>query len=153
MELTPKKLNNFMMLKLPSAWFCGVRVERITGEVCITKVRYRWINQNPFNSLYFAVQAMAAELSTGALVMQHIRNSGKSLSMLVLQNNSRFFKKAKGRILFRCEEGNILSEGIAQAIRTGEGKTFWLCAKGYNEQGEEVSRFEFQWSIRLRTIK
>ena len=38
-------------------------------------VKHRWINQNPFNSMYFAVQAMAAELSTGALVM--IANSKK----------------------------------------------------------------------------
>jgi hypothetical protein len=35
----------------------------------VVSVKHRWINQNPFNSMYFAVQAMAAELATGALVM------------------------------------------------------------------------------------
>jgi hypothetical protein len=29
--------------------------------------------------MYFAVQAMAAELSTGALVMYHIKQSGKKI--------------------------------------------------------------------------
>ncbi len=67
MEVSSQKLNSFLMFKLPSAWLCGVRVEKIDANHCETRVKHRWINQNPFNSLYFAVQAMAAELSTGAL--------------------------------------------------------------------------------------
>jgi hypothetical protein len=47
----------------------------------------------PFNSMYFAVQAMAAELSTGALVMYQIQKSGKKISMLVANNKGNFKKK------------------------------------------------------------
>ncbi|HEA31083.1 MAG TPA: thioesterase, partial [Leeuwenhoekiella sp.] len=55
------------MFKLPSAWICGVRVQTIGRNTCTTTVRHRWINQNPFKSMFWAVQGMAAELSTGVL--------------------------------------------------------------------------------------
>jgi hypothetical protein len=48
--------------------------------------------------MYFAVQAMAAELSTG-LLMYQIQKSGKKISMLVA-NNKGVLLKATGRITF-----------------------------------------------------
>jgi hypothetical protein len=64
---------NFYFFKLPAAFICGVRVKKLDEKECVATVKHRWINQNPFNSMYFAVQAMAAELSTGALVMYQIQ--------------------------------------------------------------------------------
>ena len=74
----PSKFNTFLFFKLPSAFICGVRVKAINEKHCVVSVKHRWINQNPFNSMYFAVQAMAAELSTGALVIKAIRESKKN---------------------------------------------------------------------------
>ena len=73
MKLTPSQLNKFSMVKLPSAWFCGVRVVAINDTSCTTTVKHRWINQNPFNSMFWAVQGMAAELATGAIVIGKIK--------------------------------------------------------------------------------
>ena len=138
------------MFKLPSAWLCGVRVKEIEGDYCVTGVAHRWINQNPFNSLYFAVQAMAAELSTGALVMSAIREEEKSISMLVAQNKAKFTKKATGKIRFICNDGQLISSAIEEALKTGEGQTFWMKSRGLNEAGKEVSEFEFQWTIKVK---
>ena len=79
MEFTASKLNTFLFVKLPSAYWSGVRVKAISATSCTATVKHRWFNQNPFNSMYFAVQAMAAELTTGALVMYHIKKSGKKI--------------------------------------------------------------------------
>ena len=100
MKISVSKLNKFLLFKLPSAFICGVRVKTIDENQCVVSVKHRWINQNPFNSMYFAVQAMAAELSTGALVMFQIQKSGRKISMLVANNKGNFTKKAKGRITF-----------------------------------------------------
>ena len=140
------------MLKLPSAWLCGVRVKEIDGEGCVTGVRHRWINQNPFNSLYFAVQAMAAELSTGALVMSAIQESGKKISMLVAQNKATFTKKATGKIRFICKDGAVISSAIEKTLASGEGQTFWMRSVGVNEEGQEVSVFEFEWTIKAKKM-
>ena len=150
MEFTPLKLNVFLFFKLPSAFWSGVRVKSISKEQCIVTVKYRWFNQNPFKSMYFAVQAMAAELTTGALVMMQIKKSGKNISMLVANNNSNFSKKATGRITFTCNDGHLIEEAIKQTIATGEGQTIWMKSVGVNEKREQVSEMNFEWSIKLK---
>lgn len=150
MEFTPLKLNVFLFFKLPSAFWSGVRVKSISKEQCIVTVKHRWFNQNPFKSMYFAVQAMAAELTTGALVMMQIKKSGKNISMLVANNNSNFSKKATGRIIFTCNDGHLIEEAIKQTIATGEGQTIWMKSVGVNEKREQVSEMNFEWSIKLK---
>lgn len=150
MELTPSKLNTFLFFKLPSAFWCGVRVKHINENQCMATVKHRWMNQNPFNSIYFAVQAMAAELTTGALVMYQIKESGRKISMLVANNKGQFTKKATGRIKFICNDGHLIQEAIQQTIASGEGQTFWMKSIGTDEKGDCVSEMDFEWSIRLK---
>ncbi|GAQ49387.1 hypothetical protein FPK15_contig00037-0011 [Flavobacterium psychrophilum] len=73
MEFSASNLNKFLFFKLPAAFWSGVRAKSITQTQCVVTVKHRWANQNPFKSMYFAVQAMAAELTTGAMVMLHIQ--------------------------------------------------------------------------------
>ena len=152
MEFSPAKLNAFLFLKLPSAFWSGVRVKSISEGQCVVTVKHRWFNQNPFKSMYFAVQAMAAELTTGALVMMQIKNSGKNISMLVANNNGNFSKKATGRITFTCNDGHLIEDAIKKTIATGEGQTIWMKSIGLNEKGEQVSELNFEWSIKLKAL-
>ncbi len=151
MEISPSKLNLYLLFKLPSAFFCGVRAKYIDNQQCVVTVKHRWINQNPFNSMYFAVQAMAAELTTGALVMHQIRKSGRNISMLVANNKGNFSKKATGRITFTCNDGDIIANAVAETITTGEGQTFWMKSIGCDEKGNPVSEMDFEWSIKLKS--
>lgn len=145
-----RKINTFLLFKLPSAFFCGVRVKKINDVQCVVAVKHRWINQNPFNSIYFAVLAMAAELSTGALVMRKIEKSGKRISMLVANNKASFSKKATGRILFVCKDGHVIDKAIEQALESGEGQTFWMKAIGTNQNGVTIAEMDFEWSIKIK---
>lgn len=150
MTISTSSFNKFLFFKLPSAFICGVRVKQIDENKCVVTVKHRWINQNPFNSMYFAVQAMAAELSTGALVIQQIQKCSKNISMLVANNKSNFSKKATGRITFVCNDGHLAQKAIQEAIVTGEGQTFWMKSIGTNEKGEQVSEMDFEWSVRAK---
>lgn len=147
--MTPSQINRFLLFKLPSAYFCGVRVKTITKAACVTRVRHRWINQNPFRSLFWAVQGMTAELSTGALVVQAIRESGASVSMLVVQQQGRFLKKARGKILFECSQGEYIASAIAE-LTTEEPILLTLRSVGMDEAGDAVAEFTFDWSLKLR---
>ena len=150
MKFTPLKLNFFMFFKLPSAFWCGVRAKSISAEVCQSTVKHRWFNQNPFNSMYFAVQAMAAEFTTGVLVMFQIKETGKNISMLVANNKSTFTKKAKGRITFECNQGNLIKDTIHKTIESNEGQTIWLTSIGTDEKGDQVSEMQFEWSVKMK---
>ena len=150
MSLTPSKINTFLILKLPSAYLCGVRVKTLEKQKCITTVKHKWINQNPFKSLFWAVQGMAAELSTGAIIISKIKQSERNIAMLLVKNEASYSKKATGRITFECHEGLLVDSVIEQAIKTGEGQTVTLNVIGSDSENEEVSRFSFTWSMKVR---
>lgn len=151
MTLTPRKLNTYTMVKLPAAYLCGVRTKHIDIEKCIVGVKFRWINQNPFKSMFWAVQGMAAEFSTGALMISKIQESGKRISMLVTSNNATFTKKATGKIKFTCNDGKAIDTILKKAIETGEGQTLWVQSVGINEDGIIVSTFNFEWSVKVKS--
>ena len=150
MPITPIKLNTFLFFKLPSAFWSGVRLKSISKDNCVVTVKHKWFNQNPFNSMYFAVQAMAAELTTGALVMMKIRESNQKISMLVANNKGNYSKKATGRITFTCNDGHLIEEAIKKTIATREGQTIWMKSIGVNQKGEQVSEMDFEWSVKIK---
>jgi hypothetical protein len=121
MKISVSNLNKFLFFKLPSAFICGVRVKELDEKKCVVTVKHRWINQNPFNSIYWAVQGMAVELAIGALIMQQIHKSGWNISMLIASNRGNFRKKATGRITLVCTDGFLDKQAIQNALASGEG--------------------------------
>lgn len=153
MKFTPRKINWFVLFKIPSAYFSGVRVKNIAADKTEVTVKHRWINQNPFKSMYWATQGMASELATGILMMQKIDASKKNIGMLVTGQKGTFLKKARGRILFTCKDSKEIDAAIEMAIKTGEGQKLILSSFGVDEFGEKVSSFEYEWSILLKSKK
>ncbi len=150
MKITPSKINKFMMFKLPLAYLGGVRLSSISEKSAIVRIKHRWINQNPFKSMFWAAQGMAAEMSTGVLVIQSIANSGKKVSMLVTNQKGNFTKKAVGRIRFECHNGDLVARAIETSAKTGKGEVVVMKSEGFNEEGVSVSNFEFEWSLRVK---
>ena len=146
----PGALRLFLLKELPLAWLAGCRLAELTAEGAAVSLRHRWLNQNPFRSLYFGAQAMAAELSTGMLVMQHVYGRRPGISMLITGMRARFGKKATGWITFRCSDGQTIEEAVAAAVRSGAGQTFEARSVGTNEAGEVVAEFWFEWSVKQR---
>lgn len=146
----PIKFRMFLLLKLPSAFFCGVRVRDIDEKCCIVTVPFKWLSQNPFRSTYFACLSMAAEMSTGALAMAHVYNRKPAVSMLVVKVESEYFKKATGRTTFICNDGEVMLNAIEESIVTGEGKIFSAKSTGKNKDGEVVAEFYITWSFKAK---
>lgn len=150
MKLSVKQFNRFILFKLPAAYLCGVKLVSLDDTNAVAKVPFKWINQNPFKSIYFAVLAMAAELTTGVLVLKQTQNSKYKFSTLVVGMEAQFLKKAVGLIHFTCDEGSNIQTQINTAIKTKEGVAFTLNSVGVDEQGDEVAKFSFSWSIKIK---
>jgi hypothetical protein len=150
MKITPKKVNLFMLLKLPLAYLGGVRVNTLSDEEATVKISHKWMNQNPFQSMFWAAQGMAAEMSTGVLVMKAIEDAKEKVSMLVTHQQASFNKKATGKILFTCAGGKEISEAIKASKETTEGQVVVLTSEGKNEEGLVVSKFSFEWSLKVK---
>lgn len=146
----PVKLRYFLLRKLPSAYFSGVRVKKLDSGFAEVTVPFKWFSQNPFRSTYFACLSMAAEMSTGLLAMMHIYKRNPPVSMLVLSVNGSFHKKAIGITTFRCDDGENFRRVIDEAVLSGEGRTIQTTSKGINENGELVADFVITWSFKSR---
>ena len=141
----------FTMTTLPMAFLAGCSVKHVDLEKCEITVPFKWLNQNPFRSTYFAVLAMAAEMSTGVMALIGTRNSKPSVSMLVTHIEADFTKKATGITTFTCNEGPQIFETIEKAILTGESQSYIATAIGRSANGEEEAVFRVQWSFKART--
>jgi len=148
---SPLKFKLFLISKLPMAWIAGLKKLDLTSERAVVGVKYGYWTQNPFRSMYFAVLAMAAELSTGLLVLSQVYKSGKNISTLVYKMQADFNKKAVGKIRFICDDGPLLQATIQKAIDTGEGQTLEMTSIGYNENNEQVAKFVITWSMKVKS--
>lgn len=147
----PLLMRLFMLFKLPLGLFSGMRLAAIDARRCQTVIRYGWRNTNPFRSMYFAAQAMAAELSTGALAMLAVETAPRSVAMLITGLESSFGKKATGRVTFTCEAGPKIFAAVGETLATGEPAVVRAETVGRMEDGTEVSRFVFTWSFKRRS--
>lgn len=146
----PLKSRMFLLLKLPTAFFSGVRVQSLAAEKCEVTVPYKWFSQNPFRSTYFACLAMAAEMSTGVLALMQVIERRPSVSMLVVNLEATFLKKAVDRITFTCVDGKEMEQVVDEAIAAGEARSFKAKSVGKNKAGEIVAEFSITWSFKAK---
>jgi hypothetical protein len=146
----PVKFRLFLFLRLPSAFFSGVRIREIDEDHCIVTIPYKWFSRNPFRSTYFACLAMAAEMTTGSLGMLHSWKRKPAISMLVIKLEATYSKKAIDRSTFVCNDGQQIRAAIEKAVTTGEAQTFTAKSTGTNKAGEVVAEFWITWSFKGR---
>lgn len=152
-KITPSSFKKLTFFKVPAAYWTGVRLTKVDEQSAEAVVKYKWINTNPFKSMYFAVQSMAAELSTGALLAKKTMEGKESFAMLIINHKGSFHKKATGKITFTCNDAKAIDDAVAKAIETNEPQIIITHSKGVDQQGDVVSEYEFQWSIKRRTKK
>lgn len=147
--LSPMKLRVFFLRQLPMAWLAGLRLRSLTPKAATVTIRYKYLTQNPFRSIYFACLSMAAELASGMQAMLHTQGGGP-VSMLVVGLQAEFTKKATGLIAFTCPDGAAIAQAVAESRVTGEGRTVVCTSTGVDEAGDVVATFRVTWSFRAK---
>ena len=147
----PIKFRLFLLTKLPSAFFSGVRVRYADEQKAVVTVPYKWFSTNPFRSTYFACLGMAAEMSTGLLAMAHTYGESPAISMLVQRIEGNFSKKATGVTTFTCEDGNMIKQVIREASASGKGTVVTVRSVGSNAAGEIVAEFAITWTFKAKS--
>lgn len=140
----------FLWAKIPLGAFAGLRVRALDARTCEVSVPYGWRTRNPFGSIYFAAHAMAAELSTGALVLLHVANhEGASVSTLVRRMQATYEKAAKSTCVYRCEDGEKIAAAVRRAVETGEPVEVEVSTRGA-AGGQAAAEFKITWSMKKR---
>jgi hypothetical protein len=139
-----------MLFQVPLDFVAGIRLRELNENSCKVSVPYRWLNKNPFKSTFWAVLGMAAELSTGALVMMYTYKLNPSVAIIVGDCSGEFVAKARDLTTFVCNDGRLIAETVIKAIKTGEPQEVLCKTVGYSKAGEEVARFTFTWKMKRR---
>jgi len=146
---SPWRMGFFMFLKLPAAWFMGIRVLRCDTDGAQIALPYRWRAQNPFRSTYFAAQCAAGEMSTGLLAMAVLQDQ-PPVSMLVTELRSEFYKKADKTLVFECVQGEEIAACVQKALETGDAQQITALSIGRLPDGTEASRVWITWSFKRK---
>ena len=146
----PIKYRLYLLTRLPSAFFSGLRVVKAEEDHCTVSIPFKWFTKNPFRSTYFACLSMAAEMSTGVLAMAHVYRRQPHISMLVTRIEAEFLKKAVGTVHFNCSDGAAIKDAILLANTTGESRTIVAHSVGTNTAGETVALFNITWSFKIK---
>ena len=137
--------------KLPLAAFAGLRMRRLDDQGAEVSLPAGWKTQNPFGSTYFAAQAMAAEMSTGAPALWFIEQSGEKVSSLVTGISAKFTKKATSEARFVFSDGSAMRAAIEQAVKTGEPVVYTARSIGTQRDGTQVADFTVEWSFKKKS--
>jgi hypothetical protein len=148
--LRPGVFPLYLWLKLPLAACAGLRLKELSESRCVVRLPGGWRTQNPFRSTYFAAQAMAAEMSTGAPAMVLLQGAPVSISMLVRGLSASFTKKATGPTLFAFEDVAGMRAVIDGAAACDESREFTARSVGRMLDGTVVAEFDVQWTFRRR---
>lgn len=141
---------HLLRTQLPIAWIAGVRFKSYDGEIFKTCVEHDFLNQNPFGSMFWAVEGMAAEFAGGMMLADKIQKSKSDIAYIVIHSESTFSKKAVGTVIFECKDGKKIDAEIDQAIHSKEGRSFTLKSIGKDSANDIVAEFDFTWSIKVR---
>jgi hypothetical protein len=136
---------------LPMASIAGLKITELDDEQCKVTVPYKYLNKNPFDTTYWAVLGMAAEMASGALVQMYTHKIVPSVSMFVTGCDGKFLKRAVGVTTFTCNDGLLIAETIKKAIDTNEAQVIPSNVKGYDKDGVLLVDFNFEWSIKARS--
>jgi len=151
--LNPVLLRAGMVGKLPMGLMAGLKITALDDYHCKVTVPYKYLNKNPFNTTYWAVLGMAAEMAPGAMVMMYVYKSSPSVSTFVLGCEGKFVKRALGLTTFVFEQGQMIKDAVIRSVETGEAQEFITPVVGYNDAGEVVSEFTFTWGLKMRKGK
>ena len=144
---SPLRFKFWSFLKFPASRFAGLRIDKLDSESCVVSVPGGWRTQNPFKSMYWAVQGMGAELSTGGYALAVVNSLGRRTRTLVAAQESTFRKKAIGRITFSCEDGVLAKKAVEESTQTGNPVSVELKSTGRDTAGDVVSEWVFKWSF------
>lgn len=148
--LRPWNFKLYLWARLPLAACAGLSLARLDEEACTVSLPGGWRTQNPFRSTYFAAQAMAAEMSTGAPAMMLVEGASASVAMLVREVRGVFTRRIQGMSEFTFDDLGGMRAAIDRAVESGESESYVGKSIGRNRDGGASAEFEITWSFKRR---
>jgi hypothetical protein len=143
------KLRLWMLRKLPMGLLSGMYITALDASHCTVLLKDRWWIHNPFRSVFWAVMSMAAELSTGALLVTQAQPAG--IQFILVGFEAKFLKKAKGKSFYFCHTGEEVARAISNTLNTTAPTIITLPVLAQDTSGALLAEFKCYWQLRKPT--
>lgn len=137
-----------MLYKLPLAFLAGVRMVSFRRDSATVSMTYKWINTNPFKSMYFAAMNMGAELACGLLFYAYIQEYNPKISMLLEEFKGNYNRKVTGKVLYICQQGEEIENAVKIASESHEAQKATIKVYATDEIGTILATFHLKWSLK-----
>jgi len=148
--LSPWLLRGYLVRRLPLAAFAGLRLRRLDDTGCDVWLPGGWRTRNPFASTYFAAQAMAAEMSTGAPASILVASAPPLVAFILRGIRATFTRRIVGGSLFTFDDVAGLRAAVERAAAGPEEQAYTGRSTGRTAEGEVAAEFDLTWSFKRR---
>ncbi len=143
----------FGLTRIPLLFYVGVSVAEVSPERMVVRIPLRRRTRNHLGSMYFGALCVGADCAAGALAMYLIRQQPENISLVFKDFSSEFLKRAEGDVNFCCNQGQKISDLVAQAAASDERveRQVEVVATVPTKGDEPVARFKLTLSLKKRT--
>ncbi len=143
----PFVFRKYLLKQVPLAFISGARLIKLDDTTAKVSIPFRYINKNPFGSMYLNSLAIGAELAGGILVMMYTLNSSPRIRAIIVESNAKYYRKAKSKVYFTSDAGYKIYNTIkyVYSLPTISNVVTKCCCKDKN--GENIAEFNFIWQL------
>jgi hypothetical protein len=112
------------------------KINAISPDSCIVKIKLRRRTKNHLNSMYFGAMAVGADVAVGlhAFYLSELKKA--KISLAFKSFNAEFLKRAESDVNFICEEGNKIIKMIEESKIEGKRVNEMIDVQAINSSNE-----------------
>lgn len=137
-------------IRMPLLALSRARLIELELNAATSVLPFALTNRNPFGSMYFAAQLMAAELACGGLVLLHDANHEHNFSPIVKHIDVEFMRAGFDDITYHCDQGVKAARLLERAMRTKDRVEETFNIEGSTPKDGVITRVSIVWSARFK---
>ena len=138
--------------KVPMLFLMRPVVHSLDEKHAEISIRLGYFTKNHFKSMYAGVLVAGADLGCGLLAMEIAKKNRGKILLLFKDIQASFYKRAMGRTLFVCNDGELISQAVLKAIRSGERQNLIVAVKAFCPDISQELVAEFKMILSLKNV-
>jgi len=146
---SPLMFRAYMLAKMPVLGVTGSHLVEIDTRRSELVVPFGWTTQNLFGRMFDSAVVAAAETTSLALLVLHIRNQAADLTAELANIETQIVKTPIEDLHVRCRDGHRYADFVARAAADPPlEQDFQTVAETTN--GQNCHQLRFRWRLRRR---
>lgn len=113
-------------------------------------IKLSYLTKNHFKSMYVGVLVAGADLASGLLAIEVAKNRQEKVLPLFKDLQASFYRRAMGRTVFVCEEGERILQAVDLAIKSGERQNLTVGVRAFCPEISDETVAEFKMTLSLK---